>query len=92
MWALMDHNMQLMEDLAHANLDLPGPHLLPNTSAQAVLVSPACPSVCGLPHDRNLGSPGIVVNPSRARHQQDAGHACTCSRYMLHLPVPAHLT
>ena len=78
MWALMDHNVQLMEDLTHANLEAPGgPPRPPGANMQqALLVSPPAPH-CGLPQ-QNAALPGCVTFPRGAGHQQDAGHACTC--------------
>ena len=39
MWALMDHNVQLLEDFKHANLDAPGvPSALAPIAQPAVMV------------------------------------------------------
>lgn len=41
MWALMDHDAQLMEDFMHANLDAPGVPLTPGPIVHpAVMVRP----------------------------------------------------
>ena len=41
MWALMDHNVQLLEDFKHANLDAPGvPPALAPIAQPAVMVRP----------------------------------------------------
>lgn len=61
MWALMDHNVQLMEDFKHSNLDDPSSPLPASAVAQpAVMVRP---SVWELPiagFNRSVNSAGVA--------------------------------
>ena len=84
MWALMDHNVQLLEDFKHANVDAPGVPSLPGAVAQpAVMVRPSLqgPPDCIFPCHAKLGrqNSAALKADRHAHHTSHITRGClTC--------------